>query len=172
MRVSILSLGLVALSPGCFTYPCDRDVLACEEGEPLAIDRSCEQQMGELGLELGEGEGEFSTLADDAWPQVHHGPQGGIHFMIGLRLTGVDPKHESFEIEATARDCEGECAEMDDLSARTFVVDESYLEPDGDALVLTDVVLLLDREPRAEGELTVRATDSCGRVATAMRSPE
>ena len=99
MRASILSLGLAALSPGCFTYPCDRDVLACEEGEPLAIDRTCKQENGELVLELGEGEGEFSALAADAWPQVHHGPQGGIHFMIGVRLTGVDPEHESFEIE-------------------------------------------------------------------------
>jgi hypothetical protein len=171
MRASILSLGLVALSPGCFTYPCDRDVLACEEGEPLAIDPSCEQS-GELRLELGEGEGEFTALSADAWPVVHHGPQGGIHFMLGLRLTGVDPDHESFEVEVVARDCEGACTEMDELSARTFVVDESYLVPEGEALVLADVVLLLDREPRAQGEITVQVTDSCGRVAVETRSPE
>ncbi len=170
MRASILSLGLAALSPGCFTYPCERDVLACEEGEPLAIDRACELESGELGLEVGDGEGEFAPLAAGAWPQVHHGPQGGIHFMIGLRLSGVDPEHESFEIEVVARDCDGACAEMDELSTRTFVVDGSYLEPDGDALVLADVVLLLDREPRPKGELTVQATDSCGRVASAVRS--
>jgi hypothetical protein len=44
--------------------------------------------------------------------------------------------------------------------------------PEGDALVLADVVLLLDREPRAQGEITVQATDSCGRVAVATCSPE
>jgi hypothetical protein len=164
MRMPILSLGLAALLPGCFTYPCERDVLACEEGEPFAIDRSCELE-GELGLEVGEGEGMFAAFPAASWPQVHHGAQGGIHFMLGLRLSGVDPKYAAFEVEIEARDCDDACAAMQTLSERTFVVDGDYLEPDGDAQVLTDVVLLLDREPHARGEITVRVTDSCGRTA-------
>jgi hypothetical protein len=169
MRSPILVLLGCAVLPGCFTYPCDRDVLACEEGEPLAIDRACETDV-ELVLELGEGEGTFAPLADETWPQVHHGVQGGIHFMLGLRLEGVDADHGEFEIEIVARDCQGGCDTMDMLSARTFVVDDTYFDPDGDALVLADVVLLLDREPRASGEITVRVTDSCGRTAETVHA--
>jgi hypothetical protein len=171
MRSPILVLlGCAVLPPGCFTYPCDRDVLACEEGEPLAKGGACDESEAPLVLELGEGEGTFTPLADDTWPQVHHGVQGGIHFMLGLRLEGVDAEHASFEIEIEARDCKGECASMQMLSTRTFVVDETYFEPDGEALVLADVVLLLDREPEANGEITVRVTDSCGRTAETVHA--
>ena len=171
MRSPILAvlLGCAVLPPGCFTYPCDRDVLACEDGEPLAIDRSC-QADGELVLELGEGDGTFAPLADETWPQVHHGVQGGIHFMLGLRLEGVDTEHGEFEVELEARDCGGGCSEMQMLSARTFVIDDTHFEPDGDALVLADVVLLLDREPAERGEIVVRVTDSCGRTAETIHA--
>jgi hypothetical protein len=170
MRSSILVLlACAVLPPGCFTYPCDRDVLACEEGAPLAIDRAC-QVSDALVLELGEGEGTFAPLADETWPQVHHGAQGGIHFMLGLRLENVDVDHEDFEVELEARDCTDDCTTMQMLSTRTFVVDASYFEEDGDALVLADVVLLLDREPHERGEITVRVTDSCGRMAESVHA--
>lgn len=172
MRLLLLALGgLVssAVLPACFTYPCDRDVLACEEGDAFAIDRSCKVE-DELGLVLGEGNGMFASLPDAAWPEVHHGVQGGIHFMLGVRLAGVDPEHGEFEIEVDARDCDDACSEMDTLATRTFTIDESYFERDGDELVLADVVLLLDREPRAKGELTVRVTDSCGRTAESVHA--
>ena len=172
MRFPILVLlGCAVLPPGCFTYPCDRDVLACEEGDALAIDRSC-KNTDALVLELGEGEGTFAPLADETWPVVHHGVQGGIHFMLGLRLEGVDASHGEFEIEIDARDCKGGCTEMQPFATRTFVIDDSHFEADDDALVLADVVLLLDHEPAERGEITVRVTDSCGRVATTVLSIE
>jgi hypothetical protein len=172
MRPLLLALGGLASSavlPACFTYPCDRDVLACEEGDALAIDRECKLD-GDLELVLGEGNGMFVPLPDAVWPEVHHGVQGGIHFMLGLELAGVDPDHGEFEIEVEARDCDESCSAMETLATRTFTIDESYFERDGDALVLADVVLLLDREPRAKGELTVRVTDSCGRTAESVHA--
>jgi len=172
MRACVRSLpallGGVVLS-GCPTYPCERDVLACEDGDAFVIDRSCEVD-DELVLALGDGEGRFTALEDAAWPVLHHGVQGGIHFTVGLRLEHVDPDHGEFEIEVEARDCDARCPSMEVLATRTFVIDEGHFEHTDAALELADVVLLLDRQPRAAGEIAVTVTDSCGRVAASLHA--
>jgi hypothetical protein len=157
-----------AVLGGCFTYPCERDVVACAEDDAFEIDRACELD-DELAAVLCEGEGELSPLGAHGWPIVHHGPQGGVHFVLGLQLDGVDAGHDAFQIEIEARDCDGACETSDMLATRTFVIDREHSERSGAAAEIADIVMVLEHSPRAQGELVVRVTDSCGRVATVTR---
>jgi len=159
-------LALALVPCACFTYPCDTDVLGCEEGDEFVIDRSCTPTAGTLTVELRES-GAMQPLG--AWPELHHGVQGGIHYALGLELVTADVDHREFRIEVTVRDCEGACTAMDVVAERTLVVDDASLAVDGDALALDDIVVLLDREPRSNAELVVTVTDSCGRTVEAAR---
>lgn len=158
---------LPVLLAGCFTYPCDTDVLACEDGDAFVVDRAC-VPTGELGVGLRES-GSESPMPATGWPELHHGVQGGIHYALGLDLVQVDDDHRQFEIAIEVRDCEGACLDMAVVAQRTLVVDDDWLDERGDALVLDDVIVLLDREPRSIAELEVIVTDSCGRTTTTTR---
>lgn len=171
MRRRLSALGLLlstVITAGCFTYPCDGDVTGCEEGEPLQADLSCTAD-GELSLQLREDDVD-APLSEGTWPVVHHGPQGGIHFLLGLRVEGMDADHTQLEIELGVQACEGDCTSPVPHETRTFVVDDDVLVPDGDAAELHDVVLLLDDEPPEHGRLVVTARDACGRTGTLVHS--
>lgn len=163
--VRALAALLLAFAPcACFTYPCERDVVAChDDADAFTIDRSCHLDAP-LVATLGEGDGEFVELTGDGWPVVHHGPQGGVHFLLGLRVGGMDPAHCELQIAITARD-------EQPLAERTLVVGRDELDDNGDTFELADIVVLLERAPKPHGELVVDITDSCGRTTTLARSP-
>ena len=172
-----LTIGaLMTLLAGCFTYPCDNDVLECEEGEAFEVDRSCEAQAP-LELEIVE----MSTMMPldaQVWPEVHHGPQGGIHFDLGVRLTGLEPGHAAARLTFEAAECMDEsCDETALIAQRTLYADESLLEAAEDASeraageesapqVVPGIVLLLEHEPGVAGVLRLDALDPCGREAS------
>jgi hypothetical protein len=160
----------VAVSGGCVTYPCDDDVLACGEGEAFEIDPSCEPQ-GPLSIEVLE----MATgvpVAADAWPTVHHGPQGGIHFSLALRVTGMEPQHIALQLELDAVECaDAQCRETTALAQRSLAADASLFEDEDDARVLPDVVVLLEREPEGGGELRIDVLDACGQQAETILRP-
>ncbi|HWB80880.1 MAG TPA: hypothetical protein VG755_38220 [Nannocystaceae bacterium] len=159
--LAVLCFGFAPLA--CFTYPCERDVVACQDDDAFTIDRSCKLETP-LVATLGEGDGEFVALAGDGWPLVHHGPQGGVHFLLGLRVEGMDPAHCELQIVITAHD-------EHVLADRTLVVGRDQLDENGDAFELADIVVVLERAPKQHGELVVDITDSCGRTTTLTRAP-
>ena len=150
---------------GCFTYPCDTDVLACEDGEALQIDPSCEAD-GELRLVTRDNDTD-APLPERGWSVVHHGAQGAVHFSLALRMEGIDPDHREVEIQLSVEACADEpCDDTSMLSQRTLVATDDILEVEGDAVELHDIVLVLDDEPPPEGRLTVKVRDACGREAS------
>ncbi len=155
---------MATLAAGCVTYPCDEDVLECKEGEALEVDASCEAE-GPLELQVLE----MDTLAPvpaDAWPTVHEGPQGGQHFSLALRVTGLQPEHLAFSLQLDALECvDGACEASVELGHRTLNADAKILEEDGDGFVLPDVVVMLERAPEGDGVLYVEANDACGQHA-------
>ena|SRR5688572_12463667 len=156
-----LALGLT----GCFTYPCDTDVLACEDGEALELDPTCEAE-GELELVARENESD-APIPADAWPTVHEGAQGLLHFALALQMRGMDPDHQEIEITLRVEACEDEaCATTTMITSRTLVADAQVLEVDDDAVELHDIVLVLDEAPPQDGRLVVEALDACGRTAS------
>ena len=76
----------------------------------------------------------------------------------------MDPAHCELQIAITARD-------EQPLAERTLVVGRDQLEEDGDTFELADIVVILERAPKAHGELVVDITDSCGRTTTLSRAP-
>jgi hypothetical protein len=162
MRPGHTLLALIPLLVGCFTYPCETDVLACEEGEAFAVDASCEAEQP-LALELIEMQ-TMQPVQRGAWPIVHHGAQGGIHFDLGIRVRGLEPDHLEVRLDFDAAECrDSDCTAMADVAARTLNADDTVLEPDDDGHLLPNVVLLLDREPAHGGALQLHAMDACGR---------
>lgn len=162
MRPGHTFLALIPLLAGCFTYPCETDVLACEEGKDFAVDANCEADQP-LSIELIEMQ-TMQPLKRDAWPIVHHGAQGGIHFDLGIRVRGLEPDHLNVQLAFDAAECrDADCTAMADVAARTLNADDTVLEPDEDAHLLPNVVLLLDREPAHGGALQLHAIDACGR---------
>lgn len=162
VRHSLTAIVAGLLSGGCFTYPCETDVLACEEGEALEIDRTCEPSEP-LAIELVEMDG-LAAVPEGAWPRVHHGPQGGIHFDLGLRVAGLDPEHAEAELELDARECtDDDCSEGNVFAQRKLNASEDLFEVDEDGRLLPNIVVLLEREPSASGRLVVEVRDGCGR---------
>ena len=160
---ALLGLGAVLLT-GCFTYPCDSDVLQCEEGEAIAVDRTCEATEP-LSIELIETD-TLQAVDADAWPTVHHGIQGGIHFALGVRVRGLDPDHARVQVTLDAAECaDADCVEMAVIAERTLNAEDDLLDPEeGDgAWLLQDVVVLLEREPSGPGEIELTVLDGCGR---------
>jgi hypothetical protein len=171
MRPVLTLIALMPLLGGCFTYPCETDVLACEEGEAFEVDAQCEAETP-LSIEILEM-ATLDPLVRDAWPIVHHGAQGGIHFDLGIRVRGLEPDHREVQLAFDAAECrDAACTDAARVAARTLNADASILEPDEGAFLLPDVVLLLDREPAHGGELTVSVLDSCGRELEVVHSVE
>jgi hypothetical protein len=111
-------------------------------------------------------------VAADAWPTVHHGPQGGIHFSLALRVTGMEPQHIALQLELDAVECaDAQCRETTALAQRSLAADASLFEDEDDARVLPDVVVLLEREPEGGGELRIDVLDACGQQAETILRP-
>jgi hypothetical protein len=164
-----LVLTLVTALAGCVTYPCDTDVLACEDGEALQLDPTCEAE-GELSLVARENEG-TAPLDPDAWPTVHHGAQGAVHFSLALQMQGVDPEHREVEVTLRVEACDDSaCEDTSMLTSRTLVAGEDVLEVEGDTVELHDVVLVLDDVPPPEARLVIDVRDACGRSASQVFS--
>ena len=162
VRQNLTAVLVGLLSTGCYSYPCDTDVLACEEGDALEIDRTCEPSAP-LEIVLLEMDG-LEPVVEGTWPRVHHGPQGGIHFDLGLRVAGLDPEHAEAELDLDARECVDEdCGDATVFAQRKLNASEDLFEADEDGHLLPNIVVLLEREPSGSGRLVVDVRDGCGR---------
>ena len=45
MRLRLTLSALIPLLPGCFTYPCETDVLACEQGDAFDEERIADPEV-------------------------------------------------------------------------------------------------------------------------------
>jgi hypothetical protein len=162
MRLRLTLSALIPLVTGCFTYPCETDVLGCEQGDAFEVDAQCEAEAP-LSIELIEMQ-TLEPLATGSWPIVHHGAQGGIHFDLGVRVRGLAPDHVAVKLDFDAAECRDDaCGEVVGVARRTLNADDTVLEPDEDGFLLPDVVLLLEREPARGGEIVLQVLDACGR---------
>jgi hypothetical protein len=144
-------------------------------GGDFELDPSC-MLDGTLEVELGDGTDGFMSLADGESPVLHHGPQGGTHMWLGVRVgnlaldrydiarvtTGMfDPA----QCESPGEPCEEPAAwhtgqwvlgDVEPLNA----IDEHTIEQDQ----LT-ALLEIDSE---ELVLQARVEDPCGQVGLAQ----
>ena len=152
-RRLITSLGLACTITACAALPVENDA---------AID--ADQRAS---LEIGTGLEAYEALPNEAPTlEIVHGPQGGYHVYLSMRVTGLEPDALLWRVVRT-RDAYV-FANLE-LSARpgTFRPNDGALERVGDWVVLTvnspaDVTM---DELRVEARVTSRA----GVTASAMR---
>ena len=107
-------------------------------------------------MALGDGVNEmFTPLSLEAEPELHYGPQGGQHYVLGMRVDNPNPSAPGFEIRFVVRgatecalDAEG-CAEWVTFAERTAIVnDEALLRTTVEgAVVAAGYVVVLDEHP-------------------------
>src|SRR5690606_29389592 len=140
-RMRLRSLALVLALPlgGCAWLfpndeggdggpPCEDDINGCDDNTSNFMeDPSCPLQ-GELELELGEGELEFSALAPGELPEIHSGLQGGQHVWMAVRVKNPDPDRKQLKIRIKADYCDANCEVVGNWTTdnlRELVADET-----------------------------------------------
>ncbi len=85
--LALLTLGWVGCS-GEAEPPPPADTDLGQTGSPADTSDPC---AGELGLEIGTGTETFSALDAQQDIPIVHGPQGGYHLDLAVRVCGFDP---------------------------------------------------------------------------------
>ncbi len=80
----------LAIVPGCLCGGgfdrCEEDRFACQDGtEVFALNAEC-TLSDDLEVELGHGHKQYGSLGLGELPPLTHGPQGGSHVFLGLRV--------------------------------------------------------------------------------------
>lgn len=155
---------------GCAS-PCDDDALGCGAGEEFVVADDCELE-GPLEVSLGSGVDDFTPLQVGEEPTVHHGPQGGDHLCLGLRVEhpSLDYPQVSVVMDAELEDPD-RCGDDPDCdpwigSAHRELVLGPELSLDAqDNLEQTGLILILSIwPPDLERRVVVQVLDPCGRV--------
>jgi hypothetical protein len=109
--------------------PCEDDVVGCSNDTSFMEDPEC-TLTGELELEIGEGEDQFSPLAPGQLPELHYGIQGGQHVWMAVRVKNPDLERKQLKINIEAEYCSSNCQDVaswqvDNL--RELVADETTM---------------------------------------------
>lgn len=147
--------------------PCEDDVNGCGDGSTFVEDPTCEL-MGELELELGQGQNLYSSLGPGEMPEIYSGPQGGRHVWLGVRVKNPDLERPSLEINITLSGCESGCDDPEAWwldNSRELVIgsqtitstEEGWFEEEGMLVTLA----IWDLAAHRRVEMVV--TDPCGR---------
>lgn len=169
MRVSCLSALLLLTACPLFggpsgDDPCNDDANACGAGGVLEFDASCELE-DVLQLELGEGEGTFTTLAPGAEPELTSGLQGGVHMVLGIGVDNPSQDHLAFEVQVELS--VDEDGEREPLGDRSVVYDGNLVQFEAGRAELINLVVIPDVWPDTGRRwISVTVTDACGRVGT------
>ena len=97
--------------------PCEDDIAGCSDDTSMFMEDPTCTLTGELELELGEGEAEFSSLAAGQLPQLYTGIQGGQHVWMAVRVKNPDLDRKQLAIRIKAEYCSSNCEDVAGRSA-------------------------------------------------------
>lgn len=169
--VSLAATSMGVLEMGCNPSPCGDDPLGCDSGEEFVPADDCELE-GPLDTSLGTGVDEFVPLVEFQEPTVHHGPQGGEHLCLGLRVESpsLDYPQLSVTIDAELEDpdrCgadDPECDPWIGSAHRELVLGPDLPLDEQNDVEETGLILILSIWPSdLERRVEVRVVDPCGR---------
>lgn len=114
---------LLALGGACqMDVPCNHDLVGCENTTALfALDPNC-PLTGPLQVTLGSGTESFTELPPNALPAIEHGPQGGTHSFLAVRVENPVPSRlgsaaERLKVDfLLAREVPGACEQRDGIT--------------------------------------------------------
>jgi hypothetical protein len=148
--------------------PCEDDVTGCDDNPvQFVVDATCEL-TGDLELQIGEGEDEFSSLASGQAPETYSGFQGGQHVWMGVRVVNADLERPMLKLRVSMNYCEQDC---DDPSSwrtdnvRELVADASTLTTTSEGWYELSSVLvqLFNWSFATNARIEMLVTDPCSR---------
>jgi hypothetical protein len=148
--------------------PCENDIAGCSDDTSTFMeDPECTLQ-GELELELGEGETEFSSLAPGELPELYFGLQGGQHVWMAVRVKNPDLERKQLKIRIKAEYCNSNCEELASWTVdnlRELVADETTLAVTSEGWYEQTrmLVTVFGWVDAAEQRVELLVTDPCGR---------
>lgn len=130
--------------------------VACDSGDPC-------RPGDEPTLEIGNGDRGWTAAAPDSEQPLIHGPQGGVHLVIGLKATQLDA------VDLATAELTGSIGGQ--LLAQSAPWLQFECTGDGSAQLATDINLIYDADPAdLDGQttdITAVVTDLSGGVAEA-----
>jgi hypothetical protein len=178
MRPRSLALASVLVLGGCALLfgddddnngpPCEDDIAGCaNDTSGFMEDPECELE-GDLELELGEGETEFSALAPGQLPMLYWGLQGGQHIWMAVRVKNPDLERMQLQIRIEAKYCNENCGDLGNWTTdnlRELVADETTLTvtPEGWFEQTRMLVTVFGYIDAAEQQVDMLVSDPCGR---------
>jgi hypothetical protein len=127
---------------------------------------------GDLTIGLGESDGldDFRPLPAGQAPYVHHGPQGGIHVILGVSVANPATHFPGLQVRFVldAQFCHSNGCQQEVMGQHTTVVNQDrYLAQPGGAIAVTGFFILLKDWPlNSTRRVTAEVYDRCGRVGT------
>jgi hypothetical protein len=144
------------------------------DGGPLEREPAC-TLTGALQVTLGEGDGDdFTPLAPGQKPVFFHGPQGGTHVSLGVRVDNPATEFPGLKLEFLGefQECEssGSCgAYLEFTRYSTVVRGPEYLLPqEGGAVAVSGLIIQGPWEGPERHRLRVDVLDRCGRTGFAV----
>ncbi|KIG13766.1 hypothetical protein DB30_07612 [Enhygromyxa salina] len=165
---TILLTGCPGIDPPAGGPPCEDDLTMCEDGTSKFVeDPSCELS-GDLELQLGEGQDDFSPLAADQPPQTYSGFQGGQHLWLGVRVVNADLERPLLEVRVSMKYCEENCDDPSNWrtdNVRELVADSNTLTTTSDGWYELSSVLVqvFNWSFAANQRIEMLVTDPCSR---------
>ena len=154
---------------------CEEELDGCfEDASTFMEDPSC-PLTGDLELELGEGELEFSSLAADELPELFTGFQGGQHVWMAVRVKNPDLERQQLKIRIKADYCNENCGMVGNWvtdNLRELVADETTLTVTSDGWYEQTRmrVTVFEWAFASERRVELLVSDPCGRQGVVSTS--
>jgi hypothetical protein len=147
---------------------------ASEETSGFMEDPTCMLQ-GDLELELGQGEKEFSALAPGELPELFWGLQGGQHMWMAIRVKNPDLEDQQLAITIDVEYCNSNCEDESNWTVdnhRELLADETTLAitPEGWFEQCRMLVTVFGYVDAAYQRVEMTVTDPCGRQGVVSTS--
>jgi hypothetical protein len=127
---------------------------------------------GDLTIGLGESDGldDFRPLSAGQAPFVHHGPQGGIHIILGVSVANPATEFPGLQVRFVldAQFCSANGCQQQVMGEYSTIVNQDrYMALPGGAVAVSGFfVLLRDWPQNSTRRIMVEVYDRCGRMGT------
>lgn len=155
--------------------PCEDDLNNCSENtDEFEEDPECELE-GDLDITIGQGELEFSPLAEGQMPDPEWGLQGGQHLWMAVQVHNPDLERLQLRIKIEVSFCDSaDCTPASAWQAdniRELVADETTMTitPEGWIEQTRMLVTVFGWVQSANQRVEMTVTDPCGRQAYVVR---
>lgn len=153
--------------------PCEDDLTECDDDTSQFVEDPTCELSGELELVFGEGEQDFTPIAEGAMPELYTGFQGGQHAWLGVQVQNADLTRPQLKVRISMRFCDLDCDNPVNWQTdvvRELVVNANELDVvDESAWELASILVqVFNWQSSNERGVDMLVTDPCGRQGLIM----